>query len=46
MLESFETDRNRLAKIARWVLLELANRLCVYKGEDTEIAFRSMQYDG
>lgn len=46
MLESFETDRNRLAKIARLVLLELATRLCVYKGEDTEIAFRSMQYDG
>jgi hypothetical protein len=45
MLESFEADRNRLAEIARWVLLELANRLCVYKGEDTEIAFRSMQYD-
>ncbi|HHX4907101.1 hypothetical protein [Acinetobacter pittii] len=45
MLESFETDRNRLAEIARWVLLELANRLCIYKGEDTETAFRTMQYD-
>lgn len=45
MLESFEADRNRLAKIARWVLLELANRLCVYKGEDTEKAFRTMKYE-
>lgn len=45
MLESFEADRNRLAKIARWVLLELANRLSVYKGEDTDKAFRIMKYD-
>ena len=45
MLESFEADRNRLAQIARWVLLELANRLCVYKGEDTDKAFRTMKYD-
>lgn len=45
MLESFEVDRNRLAKIARDVLLEFANRLCVYKGEDNEKAFRTMKYE-
>lgn len=45
MMESFEVDRNRLAEIARWVLLELVTRLCVYKGEDIDIAFRTMQYD-
>lgn len=45
MLESFEVDRNRLAITARWVLLDLANRLCFYKGEDTDKAFRTMKYD-
>ena len=45
MLESFEVDRNRLENIARRVLLELANRLYVYKGEDTEKAFRTMKYN-
>ncbi|MHA3054822.1 hypothetical protein E0H77_00540 [Acinetobacter sp. ANC 4633] len=46
MLESFEfgVDRNRLAEVARWVLLELVNRLCRYKGKDDDIAFRDMQY--
>ena len=45
MLESFEIDRNRLAKVAREVLLDLANRLYIYKGEDSEQAFRTMKYD-
>ncbi len=45
MLESFEIDRNRLATVARWALLELANRLYVYRGDDAERAFRSMKYD-
>lgn len=45
MLESFEVDRNRLAITARRVLLVLANRLSVYKGEDNEKAFRTMKSD-
>lgn len=42
MLESFEIDRKRLANLARDVLLECANRLHTYDGEDSEIAFRSI----
>ncbi|MCX5466257.1 HEPN domain-containing protein [Acinetobacter nematophilus] len=45
MLESFADDRNRLADVARWVLLDLANKLSVYDGDDDEKAFRTMKYN-
>lgn len=45
MLESFEIDRKRLARVAREVLVEFANRLYVYQGEDNDKAFRTMKYD-
>lgn len=45
MLESFADDRNRLAIVARWVLLDLANKLSAYDGSDDEKAFRTMKYD-
>ncbi|MDC5554827.1 hypothetical protein OHX01_17290 [Acinetobacter baumannii] len=43
LLESFQADKERLIYAGRIVLLECAERLSQYDGEDSEHAFKTMK---